>query len=248
MSTTQQRQPSAETQPARWDPRRFYRTSLAIIAPLPMLFMGLTYLLQPLDGEATLTDTAAFDLAHPGTLDRLQWLSVPFLMLIIPAFIAVAMLTWSRSPRRTAVALALAVPGTALSLAVNPPDTQLAIYANTFGLDVLKLESMSEAWWSTPIVLIASLWFLSGIVIGLPLLGISLWRGRITPGWMAWALIVGGATHPFIPGHVNQGIGLLVAAVGFAGASVALLRQNDDDFLPAPQAHGFGSTGSGELL
>jgi hypothetical protein len=42
--------------------------------------------------------------------------------------------------------------------------------------------------------------------------------------------LLGGATHPFIPGNVGQGIGLLVAAVGFAGASVALLRTRDDDF------------------
>jgi hypothetical protein len=41
---------------------------------------------------------------------------------------------------------------------------------------------------------------------------------------MGIALAIGGFTHPFIPGHVAQGIGLAVAAAGFAGATVTLLR------------------------
>jgi len=38
----------------------------------------------------------------------------------------------------------------------------------------------------------------------------------------------------FLPGHVAQGVGLLVAAVGYAGASLALLRLGNDDFDLAP--------------
>jgi hypothetical protein len=46
--------------------------------------------------------------------------------------------------------------------------------------------------------------------------------------------MVGGATHPFIPSHIGQGIGLLVAAAGFTGASITLLRMRNDEFdLPA---------------
>ena len=45
------------------------------------------------------------------------------------------------------------------------------------------------------------------------------------------ALLLGGPTHPFVPGgHVAVGIGLLVAAVGYAGASLALIRTSNDDF------------------
>ncbi|MFE9311932.1 hypothetical protein ACIQCF_25590 [Streptomyces sp. NPDC088353] len=48
------------------------------------------------------------------------------------------------------------------------------------------------------------------------------------------ALVLGGFIHPFIPGHVASGGGLLVAAVGFTGAGWALPRMNDDDFDRAP--------------
>jgi ABC-type uncharacterized transport system permease subunit len=43
-------------------------------------------------------------------------------------------------------------------------------------------------------------------------------------------LIVGGVTHPFLPNHVIAGIGLLIAAAGFASATVALLRMTNDEF------------------
>ncbi|HET9900400.1 MAG TPA: hypothetical protein VFR46_04940, partial [Actinomycetes bacterium] len=71
---------------------------------------------------------------------------------------------------------------------------------------------------------------------GLLLLGIALWRSRVAPAWMGIALGLGGFTHPFLPGHVLAGLGLLVAAVGFAGASWALLRTSNDDF-DLPRCH-----------
>lgn len=89
---------------------------------------------------------------------------------------------------------------------------------------------LDDAAWSDPIQLLASLLFLVGVVFGLLLLGPALWRSRVAPAWMGIALMVGGFTHPFIPGHVGQGVGLAVAAVGFAGASVALLRVHNDEF------------------
>ena len=70
----------------------------------------------------------------------------------------------------------------------------------------------------------------------LPLLGIALWRSRVAPRWMAIALIVGGVTHPFLPNHVIAGIGLLIASIGFAGATVALLRTPNDEFDLPPVA------------
>ena len=42
--------------------------------------------------------------------------------------------------------------------------------------------------------------------------------------------MIGDDTHPIIPMSVGQGIGLLVAAAGFAGVSVALLRMTNDEF------------------
>lgn len=69
------------------------------------------------------------------------------------------------------------------------------------------------------------------------MLGLALWRSRLAPRWMALALIVGTFTHPFMPNQVAAGAGLIVAAIGFAGASLALLRMSDDEFdLPPRRA------------
>jgi len=73
------------------------------------------------------------------------------------------------------------------------PDDLLAYLAVTKGLDVATVAALDEAWWALPMTGAAALLFISGIVVGLPLLGIALWRSRVAPRWMAIALIVGGA-------------------------------------------------------
>ena len=73
------------------------------------------------------------------------------------------------------------------------------------------------------------------IVIGLGMLGVALWRSRQAPAWAGIALALGGATHPFLPGNTAQGIGLLIGAIGFGGASYALLRMRDDEFALPPE-------------
>jgi hypothetical protein len=50
--------------------------------------------------------------------------------------------------------------------------------------------------------------------------------------------MIGGVTHPFIPNHIGQGIGLFVAAAGFVGVSMALLRMSNDEFDLPPVARG----------
>ena len=85
-------------------------------------------------------------------------------------------------------------------------------------------------------MLIGGLLFILAITFGLLLLGIALWRSRVAPAWMGIALALGGFTHPFLPGHVAGGIGLLVAAAEFAAASVALRRMGNDDFGLPPVA------------
>ncbi len=77
---------------------------------------------------------------------------------------------------------------------------------------------------------LGSICFIVAIVIGISLIGAALWRSGQIPWVGAIAIIVGGSTHPFLPGHVAQGIGLLVGAAGFACVSVALLRLPKDAF------------------
>ena len=219
---------STKTAPRRRDTRTFWRLLLAIVAPLPMLCMGTVYVLKPFEGDAPLPDTAAAIGAHLRLYEVTLWLGVPFLVGLIPAVIALAWVTRRRTPASVGAVWTLLGCLGAFPLLV--PDDLLAYLAVTKGLDMATVAALDEAWWALPVTGAAALLFISGIVVGLPLLGIALWRSRVAPRWMAIALIIGGATHPFLPNHVVAGIGLLVAGIGFAGATRALLRMTNNEF------------------
>ncbi len=215
------------------DDRGFYRTALAVVAPLPMAVMGLSYLLMEMPGDGPFQDMVDAAARQSALFDWLPWLTLLWFGFLIPAVIAVAAVTRRTSPRLTAVAIALTVPGFGTGIA-GPNDQLMAYLTQRDGLDVTTVGELDKALWGLPYVGVGSLLFIVGIVIGLLLLGIALARsGAVLFGV---ALAVGGFTHPFLSplGHVVTGLGLWVAAVGFAGASLALLRTSNDDFAPAP--------------
>ncbi len=226
--------PSAHATATTRDTRRLWRVLLAVLAPLPMLGMGLGYVIMPFNGGDDIATTAAAIAAHPGRAAASFFLSVPFLVFLIPATIALAWVTRRHAPRLTVAGAGVALLGFLAAFPILPGDRMYAQAVVDEGLDVRTVQALDDALWAQPLVGGTILLFLAGLVIGLPLLGIALWRSRTAPAWLAACLIAGTATPPVLPGHVAQGIGLLVAAVGFLGVSRALLRMRDDDFdLPA---------------
>ncbi len=236
MSTTRLRSAAATEEislpasPRTRDTRTFWRLVLAFVAPVPMTVMGVVYLIRPVEGGAAFTETVDGVEAHRQLFDVMMWLGLPFLVGLIPAVIAVAWVTRRRTPVLTTIGAVWTMLGCLSAFPLGVPDDLLAYLAVREGLDVATVAALDAAWWLLPPVEAAGLLFISGVVVGLPLLGLALWRSRVAPRWMAIALIVGGVTHPFLPNHVIAGIGLLVAAAGFAGATVALLRMRNDEF------------------
>ena len=216
------------------DDRAFYRRALAIVAPLPMLAMATGFVLLDIPGDAPFKDYVAAATRQSDLMAVLGWSGLLFFAFLIPAVIAVAAVTRRATPRLTAFGICLTVPGFALGFGVNPNDNMLAWLTQKEGLDVSTVDQLDEAWWALPQVGLSSLAFLVGIVIGLLLLGIALVKSQEVPAFFGVALAVGGFTHPFLPGHVAQGLGLYVAAIGFAGASWALWRMSDDEFATPP--------------
>jgi hypothetical protein len=225
---------SAKTKQAR-DVRGFWRVLLAVVAPLPMLFMGLYYLISPIDGDTSFEKTLAAVTADPGRFELMQWLQVPF-FLLIPAMFAAAWAARRGAPRLATAGGLLAVGGMSagfflLSGVVGPE--YLVVHD---GLDAGVMAKFGDAMEKQPTEQIGGLLFILAVTFGLLLLGIALWRSRVAPAWMGIALAFGGFTHPFMPGHLAAGAGLIIAAVGFAGASVALLRSSNDNFDLPPLA------------
>ncbi len=161
---------------------------------------------------------------------------------------AVVALVWvgrRGAPRLATTGALLSLPAflTAFFVLAGP---QPAVLTARYGLHLDAVAMMTQAAENDPTILLVGLLFLVGIVFGLPVLGIALWRSRAASIWFAAALVLGAGTHPFVPGHVGQGIGLLVAALGFAGASVALLRTPNVAFDLPPAAPGGGGFGTAQ--
>jgi hypothetical protein len=221
--------PAGTGRPPR-DTRTFWRILLAVIAPLPMLAKGIYYLLTPVEGSAGFEETVHAFNAHHGLLQPLTALDAVFVVGLIPATIAVAWATRRAVPRLTTVGAVIALTGFFAGIALLGGIETPALVTAQHGLNPAAIAPLDEAVGNEPLILVSGLLFILGIVVGLSILGVALWRSRVAPVWMGVALLIGGATHPFIPNHYGQGIGLLVAAAGFAGATVALLRSGNDAF------------------
>jgi hypothetical protein len=214
----------------RADVRTFWRVLLAVIAPLPMLAKGIYYVISPVAGDADFDTTTRAFAADPGLAETLHTLDIVFSVLLLPAVFAVIWAARRGAPLLTTIGGFLSLTGCLAGFGLMGGVSTPPYLAAITGLDANAMRALAAATENDPVYQVASLLFIAGIVLGLGLLGAALWRSRVAPAWFGIALLLGGATHPFIPGSVGQGIGLLVAAVGFAGASVALLRTRNDDF------------------
>ena len=227
MTTTLTPSPTTTT---THDVRTFWRVVLAVIAPVPMLAMGISYVINPTDGSADVATTVAGIEAHPGRALASMLTGLLFVIFLTPATTALAWTTRRRAPRLTTVGASLTLLGLLTGFATLPAGSNLGWIAAQEDLDLGLIQTLDDALWAQPTSGVGIILFLAAITIGLPLLGIAMWRAKAAPRWMAACLIAGTATHMFTPGHVAQGIGLLVGAVGFLGVSRALLRTRNDDF------------------
>ncbi|WP_433017833.1 hypothetical protein [Kribbella sp. CA-294648] len=233
MSTTRS-DAAADTHKPTRDVRGFWRILLAVIAPLPMLANGIYYLFSPTNGGVPFEEDLAAATTHGDRIALLEWIQVPFVSLMIPATFAVVWVARRGAPRLTTAGALIALTGFCAGFGNLPGTVSSARITVEEGLDPATVSKLTTALNEHLITQLSGLLFILGVTFGLLLLGLALWRSRVAPAWMGIALAVGGFTHPFLRDHVIAGIGLLIAAVGFAGASYALLRTRNEDFdLPA---------------
>ena len=216
------------------DVRGFWRVLLAVIAPLPFVAKRIYYLITPVEGDTNFRKSVTAFAAHQQVVGALKWFDAVFVVGLIPATFAVAWVSRRSAPRLATAGAVIGLLGFLAGLTLLGGVETPPLVTVQHHLDVDAMAKLDHALQGEPLLGIASLLFIVGVVFGLGLLGAALWRSRVAPAWMGIALMVGGATHPFIPSHVGQGIGLLVAAVGISGVSIALLRMRNDEFdLPA---------------
>ena len=224
------------------DTRGYWRGLLAVVAPLPMLAKGVFYVLSPVAGDASYADTVAAFRAHQDLIELMKWLDAVFVLTLVPATVAAAWVARRGAPRLTTIGAVLALTGFLAGFGLLGGVETPALVTVQHNLDPTVMGDLDDTMHREPLLGIAAVLFIVGVVFGLGLLGGALKHSRAVPAWAAIAVMVGGATHPFIPSSVGQGIGLLLAAAGFVGVSTALLRMSNDEFDLPPSPWAPGST------
>jgi len=220
----------ADTATPLRDRRSFWRILLAVVTTMPMLAKGTFYILSPAEGDATFNQTVTAFEAHRDLLEPMKLLDAVFVVTLIPATIGVSWVARRGAPRLATAGAFIALTGFFAGIALLGGVETPALVTVQKDLDPTTMSALSDAMETDPLLGVASLLFIIGVVFGLGLLGGALKRSRAVPTWAAFAVMLGGATHPFIPTSVGQGVGLLVAALGFIAVSLSLLRMSDEEF------------------
>jgi hypothetical protein len=207
MIPTTEPAPVTSPEPAKphRDRRGFWRILLAVIAPMPFLAKGVYYLLSPVAGDATFKESVTAFASHRDLMEALKWFDAVFVVALVPATIAAAWVARRGAPRLTTVGAVIALSGFLVGLPLLGGVETPALVTVQHDLDVTTMAALDDALHHEPLLGIASLLFIVGIVFGLGLLGGALKKSRAVPAWAGIAVMVGGATHPFIPTSIGQG-------------------------------------------
>lgn len=215
------------------DLRRTWRVLLAVTAPLGAAAIAVSRVVTP---YATTDDTAsAVDAiaAHPTATQTNLWLGAVAMLFLLPGVVAVAFVTRRRTPRLTTWAVGISWLAFTAGIA-SPTTDSLLLAAVEEGVDPGSAVRIVEAMAAQPAAGALLGLFVVGHIVGTVLLGLALLRARVVPRWVAIGLMVSQPVHlvSFMTGLAALDLvaGWGLTTVGFAGASVALLRMRDDDF------------------
>lgn len=232
-------QPAGANSPNAPDPnpadlRRFWRILLAAVAPLPWLALAASNAITPDDLGSSTEETFASIAEDPTAAKAALWLGLPFVLLVVPSGVAMMM-----AHRRTAPRLTLVVGGFATyafySALLNPNLNLIGLITHEQGLDADTTIALASKLEEHPLTIIAILPLFLTITLGRIGLGVLLWRARLAPRAIAVAMLLASPVEfLLVGGQVNSNFGAvlsyLLTAIGFSGASIALLRMNDDEF------------------
>lgn len=172
---------------------------------------------------------------NPGAQSFVLWMGLVAVFTLVPGALAAGRLTRHGSPRVTAAAMLLLVPGY-LALGFLIAGDVVVWSGAHAGVDEVTLTTLYTA--THPTGNIAAGVFVLGHVIGTVLLGIALWRSCVVPRWAAGATAVSQPLHfvaaVILASHALDLVAWGLTALGMGVAAVAVLRTPDDTWDTAP--------------
>ncbi len=225
------------------DANNFRRTMVGLCLVMAPLVLLLGNIIHPGEGEAGLVNTVA---EHPGRVEAASLLIISSSVFFVPALVGLLYLLRDRGVVLGHIGVVLALIGV-VGHAVWAGFQIVLLGFIQSGIDREQLSAMVESGPPNVGFVIVLLMFLVGFFVGMIILAITLWRGRVAPLWVA-ACIIAATVWDFIPlGTImaEVEIGPALALVGLGWIGLKVLRMSDADWergnLPSSQKVGVGA-------
>ena len=210
----------------------FDRRALAVIMPIGPLAIAIVRGILPYkttDSNATLAAQVA---SHQGTETLVVWLTFIAMLTLIPGVIAVGLMARRGAPRLGTVGLVLTFAAfMSLFWSTVAGSDNVALAAARIGVSPVLTGRLLDSMGAVPAIGLGSDLFVIGHILGLVLIGIALWRGRVLPSWAALLIAASQILHfifaVIVPVHALDGVAWGLTAVGFAVAALTLVREPD---------------------
>jgi hypothetical protein len=224
--------------PADW--RKFWRVLLAVVAPIPGVALAISNAVTPAELGGSTKDEFAAIAADPGAAQLAIIFSGIFILGLVPSAVALMMAYRRSAPRFTTLVIGFVALGF-LGAALYPDSNLIALVTSQNDLDAATITDMTDKLSNHPLANVWILPFFLTITVGRVALGVLLWRVRLAPRWMAAAMLLATPVEFILVstvGNIGPVLAYALTAIGFASASVVLLRMSNDEFdlppLPTP--------------
>jgi len=207
----------------------FDRFALAVLMPIGPLAIAVLRLVLPYYTTDSNTIVAARTAAHQGREMIVLWMILVASLTLIPGVIAVGMLARTRAPVLGTIGLVVSFAGfmNLFGAGVGDQDS-VSLGAARIGMGATTAGRLIDSIDAIHPVGLGGAIFIFGHIVGVLLLGIALWRGRLVPVCAAVLLAVSQLLHltfaVFVPNHLLDGLAWGLTALGFAAAAIALVR------------------------
>jgi hypothetical protein len=171
--------------------------------------------------------------AHQQVVELSAWIGILIFVTMVPSVFAATWACRRRRPVFSAVAGFLIILGLLSGLSSGNNSLNLvALVGIQKGVDHGTLVTLVDGISASPLTAVPLAPTFLAVFVGRILLGVLLWRAAIAPRWMAIALIVAPVVEflNFTNSNAQPALSYVLTAIGFASATVALLKMRNDDF------------------